>query len=208
MAPVPEQISMEGQRGAGSQEGSTALGDLHNIKIVYNAEIRDLDCFQSLLLCWGSCGFMKYNTKRGYLYVRENSIEMNYALTWCQDGPCGLESTTDYIKVWYFDAPPLKKESKCFGCMPMEPKLEVIDSGCIILCQKCCADESAIVMPYERFCFCCTNRVGCCDNNCGTCGPITGNPKVFSAFLPQPKNAKAFVEAAQAVHKQKAGLTV
>jgi len=89
-----------------------------------------------------------------------------------------------------------------------EPKLEVIDSGCIILCQKCCADESAIVMPYERFCFCCTNRVGCCDNNCGTCGPITGNPKVFSAFLPQPKNAKAFVEAAQAVHKQKAGLTV
>ena len=110
---------MEGQRGAGSQEGSTALGDLHNIKIVYNAEIRDLDCFKSLLLCLGSCGFMKYNTKRGYLYVRENSIEMNYALTWCQDGPCGLESTTDYIKVWYFDAPPLKKESKCFGCMPM-----------------------------------------------------------------------------------------
>jgi len=200
---------MQGQRDLGSQEGNTALGDLHSIKLVYNAEVRDLDCCSSQLLCLGSCGFMTYNTKRGYLYVRENSIEMNYALTCCKDGPCGLESTRDNIKVWYFDNPPFEKENKCFGCFPMEPKLDVIESGYIILCQKCCADESVILMPFERACCgCVSNRVGCCDNGCGTCGRITGNPKIFSTFLPQPINAKAFVAAAQAVHAQKAGLTI
>ena len=36
-----------------------------------------------------------------------------------------------------------------------------------------------------------------CDNCFNLCGPVVGNPKIFFPFSPQPKNASAFVAAAQ-----------
>ena len=42
VAPLPQQLTMggmPGERVPGSQHGCTALDDLHNIKIHYNAEV-------------------------------------------------------------------------------------------------------------------------------------------------------------------------
>ena len=85
-------------------------------------------------------------------------------------------------------------------CIPTEPKLEVMEGGCLICCMKCtcCTTDQVVVMPYEKCC-CCSNRVGCCDNACGCCGSLTGNPKSVTSFEPQPKDCKAFVAAAQQV---------
>jgi hypothetical protein len=41
--------------------------------------------------------------------------------------------------------------------------------------------------------------VNCWNNCCGFCGPLNGNPQVFSGFSPQPKDAQAFVDVAQSV---------
>ena len=54
--------------------------------------------------------------------------------------------------------------------------------------------------PFENFpipCCCCVNRTGPCDNCFNLCGPVIGNPKVFSPFFLQPTNPETFVAIAQ-----------
>ena len=55
--------------------GATKLQNEEVMRIVYNAEIKDLPCMQKCCLRWGTC--RKYDVERSYLFVRENSIEMN-----------------------------------------------------------------------------------------------------------------------------------
>ena len=120
----------------------------------------------------------------------------------------------DYVSVEYNDRAPYAKTCKRspFPCCCLfncdQPKLEVVNLGFMCCCMKCdtccccCESKQVVIMPFESLpfpCCCCSNRVGCCDNCCGLCGPITGNPKVFSLFGPQPKHADAFVAAGQQV---------
>jgi hypothetical protein len=176
------------------QAGSTKLIDSNNIKIYYNAEIKDISCCTKLWLCCHPCYCgSTFDVERSYLYIRENSLEGNVATKSCL---CGKQ---DLTFVDYFDRDPYKPSKRCL-CIPTQPKLEVMKGGCLICCVKCscCSDDSVVVMPYEKCC-CCSNRVGCCDNCCGLCGPITGNPKVTASFEPQPKDAASFVAAAQMI---------
>ena len=173
VAPVPTQLQMgPGERAAGSQEGHTALKDIHNIQIVYNAEVRELDCCPAWSLCCATCGLVVYNQARSYLYVRENSIESNFAMKLRLD-PCQCTCNSDFdaTRVLYFDNDPFKKESRLCGLLPIEPKLEVVDTGFMILCMKCCSDEKVVLMPWETCCCgCVSNRVGSCDNLFGLFG--------------------------------------
>jgi hypothetical protein len=85
------------------------------------------------------------------------------------------------------------------------PKLEVVDLGCMCCCMKvdpCCHGKRVVLMPFEKMpppCCCCSNRVGACNNCFGLCGPVTGNPKIYGGFGPQPKDKAAFVAAANAM---------
>mmetsp|Transcript_4901 Transcript_4901/g.7473 ORF Transcript_4901/g.7473 Transcript_4901/m.7473 type:complete len:209 (+) Transcript_4901:89-715(+) len=181
--------------------GATAWNTANNL-VVYDAEIRDLDCCMkaAVFLC---AGFSFYDRERSYLYVRQNSIESNFTLSPC----CGVCLPIDNTGVRYFDRAPFKT----FGCCPTrdsdgicvptdQPKFEITDLGCLICFSQCCSDKRAVVMPFENFpfpCCCCRNRVSACDNCFGCCGPITGNPKFYISFMPQPEDPEAFVQAAQ-----------
>ena len=52
-------------------------------------------------------------------------------------------------------------------------------------------------MPFERMGCCGSNRVTNWDNCCGLCGPITGNPKQYDMFYPQPSDPQAFIDVAK-----------
>ena len=154
-----------------------------------------------------------WDTTRSYLYVRDNhSIEFNDANGIKNCCTCCCFSQADDVGVKYSDRAPYAKHCKpspfpccCFlNCA--QPKLEVIDLGfmcCCIKCNTCCCcceSKRVVIMPFETFpfpCCCCSNRVNRCDNWCGCCGPVTGNPKVYGLFGPQPKDAEAFVAASQ-----------
>ena len=154
-----------------------------------------------------------WDTTRSYLYVRDNhSIEFNDANGIKNCCTCCCFSQADDVGVEYSDRAPYAKHCKpspfpccCFlNCA--QPKLEVIDLGfmcCCIKCNTCCCcceSKRVVIMPFETFpfpCCCCSNRVNRCDNWCGCCGPVTGNPKVYGLFAPQPKDAEAFVAASQ-----------
>ena len=107
---------------------------------------------------------------------------------------------------------------------PFEPTrhtvLRVVCMCCCMRCPSglcfgcCCHQRSVVLMPFEKYFYCCSNRVGCCDNFCGlwyaTCwastrslvfcsGDVTGNPKIFKGFEPQPKDPVMFVAHAQSV---------
>jgi hypothetical protein len=186
--------------------GAIARKFSSGIGILFDAELKDLPiCQQAILFCC-AC-FSIYDKKRSYLYLRENSLETNIACAPC----CGLCETFDNVSVKYFDRAPYAKNCKlgpfpcCFLFSCDQPKLEVVDMGCMCCFVKmdpCCCGKSVVMMPFEKmpipWC-CCSNRVGCCDNCGGLCGPVTGNPKIFSAFIPQPKDAQGFVNAAQGV---------
>ena len=154
-----------------------------------------------------------WDTTRSYLYVRDNhSIEHNDANGIKNCCTCCCFSQADDVWVTYSDRAPYAKHCKpspfpccCFlNCA--QPKLEVIDLGfmcCCIKCNTCCCcceSKRVVIMPFEKFpfpCCCCSNRVSRCDNWCGCCGPVTGNPKIYGLFAPQPKDAEAFVAASQ-----------
>jgi len=149
----------------------------------------------------------KWDKERSYIYIRDNrSIEVNdtNALTNLCTCCCKVQ---DNVRVEYFDRPPYARECNCAPvpwccCIYFDqPKLEVIDLGCMCCCVKidpCMCGRRVVLMPFENFpppCCCCSNRVGPCDNCCGLYGRVTGNPKIFGRFAPQPKNAEAFVFA-------------
>lgn len=184
--------------------GSTARENRDSIKIVYDAELKDLPLCQQISLLCACCSI--YDKERSYLYLRENSMESNVVIAPC----CGYCTDLDFIDVTYFDRPPFAKQCRtgpCPFCCCLftcdQPKVELVDNSCLCFFQQvdpCCCGKQVVLMPFETFpipCCCCVNRVGWCDNCCGCCGPITGNPKIFSPFRPQPLDAVAFVAAVQ-----------
>ena len=78
--------------------------------------------------------------------------------------------------------------------------MKVLEAGCMCCSKKIgCAKSHVISTPSMPIpCCCCKNEVGKCDNYCETCGPITGNPKLFSKPLLQAKDPEKFVEAVNA----------
>ena len=149
----------------------------------------------------------KWDTERSYIYIRDNrSIEVNDTNALKNLFTCCCK-VQDNVRVEYFDRPPYARECNCAPipwccCIYFDqPKLEIIDLGCMCCCVKidpCMCGKRVVLMPFENFpppCCCCSNRIGPCDNCCGLYGQVTGNPKIFDRFSPQPKNAEAFVFA-------------
>jgi hypothetical protein len=202
-------------------QGRTALSHPGSIKLVYDAELMELTCSENFALCCTCpCFCPTYNRRRSYLYIRENSLESNIAVNYCGSIGEKFNLFHDSTTVQYFDKPPYETSTcvsiKCQPCWfhpllaflqcaiplygPGKPKPEVQKMGCQCCCQyvdPCCCGERVVIMPFENYCFCCSNRVGCCDNLGGLFGPPTGNPKLFTPFLPQPLNPTEFCKIAQ-----------
>jgi hypothetical protein len=185
-------------------DGKTARLEKENIKILVDAELKDVGCCLRMFILSHCCS--SFSKERSYLYLRENSLESNVAFNIC----FGIWMSPDFVTVSYFDRRPYKKTCKwapfpfCFLCYSQQPKLEIIESGCLVCCVKvqCCGSKRMVLMPFENMpvpCCCCKNRVTVCDNCFGLCGPITGNPIVYSSFFPQPTDPTGFVEVAQAI---------
>jgi hypothetical protein len=185
--------------------GKTARANKDSIGILIDAELKDVSCcFRiNLMLCYCCSSF---NRERSYLYLRENSLESNVTFNCC----CGCCLTPDWIGVTYFDSDPYVERCKmapipfCCMCYTEQPKLEIFEPGCMLCCMRVnlCGEKEMILMPFEKMpfpCCCCSNRVTCCDNYGGLCGPITGNPKVYYPFFPQPTDPDSFVQVAQSV---------
>ena len=171
-------------------------------------ELKGPTCYEQICLalrcsCW--------DDTRQYLYVRDNSsIEKNdtNVITSCCTCCCGVR---DNVSVMYNDRAPYGPRCRlsplplCCLLHSGQPQFEVLQRGCMCCCVKldcCCRGKHVVVSPFEHLpfpCCCCTNRVSYCDNCCGTCGPISGNSRVFTVFRPQPKDADAFVAAANQV---------
>lgn len=203
-APVPQMMMAMPQNvcdRTSTQKGATRLQNPNMIQIRYNAQIRDVGCaFKMLgmggcLFCCGiwapPCSF--FDQERSYLYLREGSLETNVSMGhMCFKCP-------DHVSVQYFDRSPFAVK----GCLcPDEPKLEVVDPALMCCCVKCDCElcfgkKFVVIMPFEKSFICCTNRTNCCHNCCNLCGPVSGNPIVFSSWLPQPANTENFVAMAK-----------
>ena len=181
-------------------DGKTARMERENIKILIDAELKDVGLCTKICLFLHGCS--SYNRERSYLYLRENSLESNVVFNGC----CGCCITPDYVCVRYFDRAPYTDSCRmlsfpfCFIYSKELPKLEIIEPGCMMCCVKvnCCGDKRVILMPFENLpfpCCWCSNRVNGCDNCFGLCGPITGNPKVYLPFFPQPTDPVGFVKS-------------
>ena len=187
------------------QKGATRLKNPNFIEIKYNAEIRDAGCFFNLCAMAGglgcvTCGRVNapccsfFDKGRSYLYLREGSIESNVSMGHvCFKCP-------DHVQVDYFDRRPYAVT----GCIcPDEPKLETVDTAYMCCCMKiectmCFGNNFVVVMPFENTCFgICPNRTCWCHNCCNLCGPMSGNPIVFTPFYPQPVNTEPFVAMAK-----------
>mmetsp|Transcript_49959 Transcript_49959/g.130112 ORF Transcript_49959/g.130112 Transcript_49959/m.130112 type:complete len:319 (-) Transcript_49959:710-1666(-) len=187
------------------QKGCTRLTQPNTIG-VSSWEVKDVgvcDKITLLLRCSVS------DVSRSYIYIRNNnSLELNDTNGIRNCCTCCCEIPDD-VRVEYFDRPPWAPECNCapfpYCCCiyNSRPKLEVVDLGCMCCCvhiDPCCCGKKVVIMPFEMMpppCCCCSNRVGWCDNYCGLCGPVSGNPKIFGLFAPQPKDAVLFVGAAQ-----------
>jgi len=194
---------------ARKQNGATCV-KLPDAMEIYSAEMAPLDpCNKALLMM--SC--RKFDMERSYIYLREGSIESNFAMNCCIGG-----QAVDNVSVQYFDRAPLQAGNVCLGlCCYAEPKIEVNTIGCQICCIPIKLGEQVVVMPFEQVCGK-KNRIGCCDNRCGLCGGISGAPRQFTPFVensnpvckllsvltcgvvngaPRPANASAFCKKAQ-----------
>ena len=101
--------------------------------------VKDLDCCAKCGLACLTCGCVSYNKDRSYLFVRENGIEKNLAFTVCCDEQCRFGVHKDNVTVYYYDSEPFVKQSMCCGCCVRDPKLEIIDDGCMCCCMKVCS---------------------------------------------------------------------
>jgi len=179
-----------------------------DIKLIYDADIKDLDCISSTyLLCFG-CS--RLDKERSYLYIRENSIESNVAISHCccvfGDGVFGKVNKSDFVYVQYFDRPP-HATSCCqlhprfkfpIFCTSGSPKYVVLETGIMLCCIKISCGESVVLQSFDRCCLCWPNYATKSANCCGLCGPIYGNPIVYSHLFLQPKKAWDFVQVASA----------
>jgi len=187
------------------QNGMTAIKTPGVIKIS-SWELKSAGMCQQICL---AIRCSQEDKTRSYLYIRSNgSIEFNDANGIKACCTCCFEAE-DNISVNYFDRAPYKPTINC-GPFPWcciiycgAPKIEIVDNATMCCCVKmdpCCLGKQAVIMPFEQLpppCCCCSNRTSACDNCFNLCGPVVGNPKIFFPFSPQPKNASAFVAAAQ-----------
>lgn len=192
----------------------TAKANPNAIQIIYDAELKGLSmCDQCYNCC---CLCMMYDQSRSYLYLRENSIESNIVYKYlCPCCICGglmcCKRQGDNVQVDYFDQPPYKPSCCWYCCGMTNPKLEVVEEGCLCCCIPINCGSKVVVMPFERLpfpCCCCSNRTGLCDNCCGCCGQFTGTPKYYHSFMPQPKSSQEFVAVAQQIMKGGGGRTI
>lgn len=211
MAQAPKQMSMEECLAPFSdrqqtQHGRTAIKQPTSIDLIHNAQLKKPSKYSKCMVCCkpqGCCGCL--DMERSYLYLRENSIEMNESYGLC----CGHCGSQDSVTVWYFDRSPFK-ESCCKSLCGGTPSLEVIEIGCACCCVKVqCCEYVVLAPPYQAFpCCCCKNETSCypwcCGGNCfNCCGTIRGQPMNFSYIYPQPKDPYTFVQKAKAVQKGK-----
>lgn len=179
------------------QHGATKLMDPTKIDIKYNAEPKDTSTFLNCIACFlGGCSY--FSKERQYIYLRENSIELNVGLrNYCGDTFGCI--APDCVTVHYFDGKPLGED----GCGPCKnnPKIEVMDSSCYFCCVKCEGDKSVVVVPFDTLppCYCQTNRTNAWSSCCHLLGPVEGRPLVYQSYFVQPTNPEKFVTMAQQV---------
>ena len=114
--------------------GAVGLKDPRQIQMIMNAEVKPLNCCGKCKACLCCCSY--FDLERSYLYVRENSIESNFAISPCC-GLCGIE--WDSIQVTYFDRPPYAvccADGCCENCCAGRQEVRIVDSGCMCLCMK------------------------------------------------------------------------
>jgi len=174
--------------------GMTAHANAKYNEIVYDAEVRDPNCCISIIftiLC------ISFNKERTYLYLRENSLESNFAIEPCFGLVPEYIPAVDVGEVKYFDRYPYTK-LPCSCLCSGEPTIELYTPGCQCFCmpiQNPCMDKTVVIVPYQKCCFCCDNH------EAKTCfGGFIGNAKVAFPFgVVEPNDSEAFATAAQAV---------
>jgi hypothetical protein len=179
--------------------GAVGLKDPRQIQMIMNAEVKPLNCCGRCQACLFCCS--TFDLERSYLYVRENSIESNFAISPCC-GMCGIE--WDHIAVTYFDRPPYAvccADGCCENCCAGRQEVRIVDSGCMCCCMKCCSEEwVSVATPKVPFpCCCIPNEVNFLMNSCGLCGPVSGNPCSKTFSFPQPMDAQAYMTAVNSV---------
>lgn len=179
--------------------GAVGLEDPRQIKMIMNAEVKPLNCCGKISACLCCCS--SFDLERSYLYVRENSIESNFALSPCC-GCCGIE--WDHIRVTYFDRPPYAvccADQCCENCCAGRQEVRIVDSGCMLCCMKCCSEEwVSVATPKVPFpCCCVPNEVNALMNLCGLCGCVSGNPCSKTVTFPQPMDAQTYMTAVNSV---------
>ena len=78
------------------QDKGVARNNPGSIQIVYDAELKDIPCCERIQLMLVCCSI--YDKERSYLYLRENSIETNIAVSAC----FGFLKDVDFTNVTYF----------------------------------------------------------------------------------------------------------
>ena len=77
------------------QSGAPAPKEPGSIRMVMNAEVRDVPLYVKVMLCCcPGCGCSLFDLDRSYIFVRENSVESNCAIKPC----CGLCASLDNIR--------------------------------------------------------------------------------------------------------------
>ena len=183
------------------QRGATRLSDPSHIKIWYNAELADPSCFAKYQQCLS--GFV-FDKERSYMYLREGALETNQVYKCCIK-PLECLASPDCVRISYFDQKPWVKYKECCGCYSFDPRLEKVDNGFMICCQKvtchqaCVGGDYMSFVPLDKYCCCFPNKVNWCCNTCGLWGPVDGTPLIHFPYAIQPKDVEGFVAQAKQV---------
>lgn len=146
-------------------------------------------------ICFDSCDGTK---DRKYFWVLENSWEANYPTACAIPGvPCKVPPNClcpgeDHIWKQYYDRGAYNKQDfyRSIGCISGDATVIDNEIKQVCLCMtmpsccsqltsgwfNCCYGERVRLLPYEKFCWCCSVRAGSCQNCCRLCGPESGQP--------------------------------
>ena len=89
---------------ATKQTGAPALKDPAQFGLVMNAEVKDIPLCLQISLC---CFWRQFDKGRSYLYVRENSIEQNFAVKVICCPACAMDNISVEVsqRSWPFTSP-------------------------------------------------------------------------------------------------------